>query len=78
MIDNLDGGVPSFGIGEMRTSYKARQQRHYHERNDKANLQLFVCAHDIRQAGLQLGYCRVLGYLDRTPMSYLVRVSFLY
>ena len=37
---------------KMRTSYKARQQRQYHERNDKANLQLFVCAHDIGQAGL--------------------------
>ena len=61
----------------MRTSYKARQQRQYHERNDKANLQFFVCAHDIGQAGLQLGYRRVLGYLDRTPMSHLVRVSLL-
>ncbi len=60
----------------MRTSYKARQQRQYYERNDKANLQLFVCAHDIGQAGLQLGYRRVLGYLDRTPMSHLMRVSF--
>ena len=78
MIDDLDGGVPSLGIGKMRTSYKARQQRQYHERNDKANLQLFVCAHDIGQAGLQLGYRRMLGYLDRTPMSHLVRVSFLY
>ena len=61
----------------MRTSYKARQQRQYHERNDKANLQLFVCAHDIGQTGLQLGYRRVLGYLDRTPMNYLVRASLL-
>ena len=78
MVDNLDGGVPSFGIGEMRTSYKARQQRQHHERNDDTDLQLFVCAHDIGQAGLQLGYRRVLGYLDRTPMNYLVRASFLY
>ena len=61
----------------MRTSYKARQQRQYHERNDKANLQLFVCAHDIGQAGLQLGYRRMLGYLDRTPMSHLVRICLL-
>ena len=52
--------------------------RQHHERNDDTDLQLFVCAHDIGQAGLQLGYRRVLGYLDRTPMSHLVRVSFLY
>ena len=67
LIDDLDGGVPSLGIGKMRTSYKARQQRQYHERNDKANLQLFVCAHDIGQAGLQLGYRRMLGYLTGRP-----------
>ena len=62
----------------MRTSYKARQQRQYHKRNDDTDLQLFVCAHNIGQAGLQLGYRRMLCYLDRTPMSHLVRVSFLY
>ena len=61
----------------MRARDKARQERQYHERNDKANLQLFVCAHHIGQAGLQLGYRRVLSYLDRTPMSHLACVSFL-
>ena len=77
LIDDLDGGVPSFGIGEMRTSYKARQQRQHHEDATISQSAAFCLRtrHRTGWAAALLPSCARL-YLVRTPMSHLVRVSF--
>ena len=61
----------------MRARDKTRQKRQYHERNDEPDLQLFVCTHDIGQAGLQLRHRRMLGYLDGAPVGHLMRAFLL-